>query len=148
MARSEAIASTAPAAPIMWPVRALIEETGTPGGALAEQTVDGEALGLVVQRGAGAVRVHVVDLRGRYPGAGERVGHGAERSVPLRVRTGDVVGVAGEPEAVDEAERRGAARPRARLGLDHDRARSFSEQQSGPAEAERPADVRRHRVHP
>ena len=90
---SEATASTAPAAPMRWPVTPLVEVTGH--GAGAEDLGDGGRLGGVVERRGRAVGVDVADVGGREAGVGEgrlHARHGADAALG---RGGDVVGVAG-----------------------------------------------------
>ncbi len=60
-----------------------------------EDADEGERLDAIVLRGARAVGVDVADVGGRASGRGERVDHGANHSLAVRMGGGDVVGVRG-----------------------------------------------------
>ena len=66
MVSTAATASMAPLAPSPWPVTPLVEVTG--GESAPEHLADGVGLGLVVERGRGAVGVDVADLVGADAG--------------------------------------------------------------------------------
>ncbi len=91
------IDSTAPAAPSRCPVIDLVDVTATCGGGVAECGPDGQRLGDVALRSAGAVGVDVHDVGRVGASVSQRHPHRASGALTLRVGLGDVVAVGGDP---------------------------------------------------
>src|SRR5690606_20816285 len=97
------------------------------GGALrlgSEDPAYAAPLGVVVDRGAGRVRVHVADVARREPGVREARSHRARDALAARLGRGLVPGVAREAVATHEPPRRSRSYRRAR---EHHEARALAE---------------------
>ena len=100
IASSEKIASAAPARAEQMADRRFGRRHRNLRGGVADQALDRAELDRV-GHGRGAVRVDVVDVGRRKPGALERGSHAAEGAVAVLGRRGDVIGVAGQAVADD-----------------------------------------------
>jgi hypothetical protein len=90
-ASAQMTASTAPAAPSVWPVAPLVELQGT---RLPNSAADRLAFGGVIGRRRGAVQVDVVDVDRAQTGRAQRSRHRHPGAEAFRVRRRHVVGIA------------------------------------------------------
>src|SRR5579871_376231 len=107
-------------------------------GVVAEQPLDRAQLDLVAERGRGAVRVDVVDLVGRQPGAAQRVAHRAIGAVAVLRGRGQVIGVAGHAVTDDLGIDFGAARLGVLQLFEHEHAGAFAHDKAVAALVPRP----------
>jgi hypothetical protein len=77
------MASTAPAAEMVWPTADLFDVTGILRGVLAEHGIGRQILHLVVFRRRGAVGVDVIDLSRLHSGIGQGLQHAADRGLAV-----------------------------------------------------------------
>ncbi len=105
---------------------------------VAEHALDRRRLDLVVEVGAGAVRVDVADLLGRDAAVPQRHAHRARRTVGVLVRRGDVVGIVGRAVAEHLAQDRRAAALGVFVLLEHQGGSAFAHHEAVAVAVERP----------
>ncbi len=106
-------------------------------GAPGEEPVDQAGLRGVVERGAGAVGVDVIDVAEAGPGLGEGQSGGLFETAGVRVRCDRVEGVGGRPGADQQSPGGGPTRGRVRQAFQDEEARPLADDEAVAVRVER-----------
>ena len=97
---------------------------------LTGPALNGEGFGDIVQRGAGAVGIDIIDFVRTKPGHGTGGGHAGEGGISLGMRLGEVMQVGGGAGAGDFREHRGPPRPGVVEAFQQDQAGAFTQRKA------------------
>ena len=115
-------------------------------GALARPLADGDRFRTVIEDGARAVRIDIINVSGRDPGRCTGLFHDRQRRVTLRLRLGEMMLVNGRAVADEFSQNGGAAPARAFQRFQRDHGRAFTQCQTIAPGIERTADGGRERL--